>query len=178
MPSTNKSDPNPTKAHQLPHLREINVRIQEFWEEQNSLRETRMSDTAIFQTAMEDLESEQLRQVPVYPRKSWEKALEDAARTKQRYDAQSNCQFQIEFSRKGGKAPKPDALQQFIMDSVRKNPDLTEPELLKLLKENRRMFGVNEEEICFDKPNRALKSVPLSALKDRLCRAKKKINSR
>lgn len=122
--------------------------------------------------------SEELRQIPVYYRKTFEKALEDAARTKERCDEQPKKQFQSEFSKKGGQAPKADTLQKFVMDNVRGRPRITEPQLLELLKENRRIFEVNAEEISFDKPNGAQKSVPISALKDRLYRAKKKIKSR
>jgi hypothetical protein len=155
-------------------LREINDRNREFWEDQKRLRDTRISNSVIFRAAIRDLQSEELRQIPVYYRKTVEKALEDAAGTKETCDQQ----FQSEFSRKGGQAPKADALQQFIMDSVRNRPLITAPELLELLKENRRIFQLNEEEIYFDKLNGEQKSVPLSALKHRLYRAKKKIKSR
>jgi hypothetical protein len=87
--------------------------------------------------------------------------------------------FKVEFSRKGGTAPKPDVLQQFIISLLRRTPALTEPQLLARLGENRRLFDVRDEEICFDKPDGTRKSVPISALKDRLYRArKKKSNSR
>jgi hypothetical protein len=59
----------------LTSLKEINARNQEFWDEQNSLRDVRMSNPVIFQSAMEDLESERLRQVPVYFQKPLEKAF-------------------------------------------------------------------------------------------------------
>jgi hypothetical protein len=152
----------------------INDRNREFWENQNSLRDTRTSNSVIFQTAIQDLKSEQLRQIPVYYRKTFEKALDDAAGTIARCDELSKDRF----SRKGGRAPKADTLQKFIMDTVGERPRITEPQLLELLKETRRVFEVNAEEISFDKPNGAQKSVPLSALKDRLYRAKKKTNSR
>jgi hypothetical protein len=84
--------------------------------------------------------------------------------------------FKVEFSRKGGTAPKPDALQQFIISLLRGRPALTESQLLAHLCENRRVFEVKEEEICFDKPDGSLKSVPISALKDRLYRARKNNN--
>jgi len=48
---------------------------------------------------------------------------------------------------------------------------------LELLKENH-AFDIEDDQIFFAKPNGAQKSVNLSALKDRLCRAKKKCNSR
>jgi hypothetical protein len=56
---------------------------------------------------------------------------------------------------------------------VPERPGITESELLECLKNNRRIFQLNGEEVYFDKPNGAQKSVPLSALKDRLYRAKK-----
>src|SRR5271169_2967738 len=159
MLPSNENNSTPVRLLAGGPLSVLNARNREFWDEQNSLANARMLDTAIFQTAMQDLESEQLRQIPVYFRKTLEKALEDAERTKERCDEQPKQQFQTEFSRKGGKAPKADALQRFTLDKVRYCPDMTEPVLLELLKENRRIFQVNAEEICFDKPNGAQKSV-------------------
>jgi hypothetical protein len=85
------------------------------------------------------LESEQSRGASLYSQKSLPKALEDAARAKELVDEQSKGQFQTEFSRKGGRASKADALQQFIMDSVRARRNMTEAALLELLKQNRRI---------------------------------------
>ena len=157
MLHTNENNSNPVcfSAKRPPSFGELNARNQGFWEEPNNLAVARMSNSVILRTAIEDLESEALRQLPVYFRKSLEKALEDAARTKERCDEQPKRQFQSEFSRKGGRALKADALQQFIMDKVRYRPKITEPELLELLKANRRIFQMNAEEIYFDKPNGA-----------------------
>jgi hypothetical protein len=177
MLQQNRTDSSATTIIQLT-LRSLNQRHQEVWEQRNDLRSARMSDAVTLRTAMQDLESEQTRQVPVYWRKSLELALEDAARTKQWCDEQPRAHFQTEFSRKGGKASKADALQRFIMERLQCRPQLTEQELLGLLKDNRREFDVNGEEISFDQSNRAQKSVPRTALKDRLHRARKKFNSR
>src|ERR1035437_6988946 len=154
----NYSDSNavPT-THLTP--REINQRSREFWEEQNDRRAARMSDPVILQVAFLELESEALRRVPVRCRKLLEQALEDAESRK--------ILFQSEFSRRGGRTPKPDALQRFIIDIVRKRPSLTESELLGLLRENHD-FDIEDEQIFFTKSNGAEMSVDLSALKDRL----------
>jgi hypothetical protein len=167
MPDINYGD---YVAVQTTHLtpREINQRNREFWEEQNALRAARMSNPAIRQVAFLELESERWR-LPVYFQKTVEKALEDAER--------ATILFHSEFSRTGGRAPKPDALEQFIEDLVQKRPFVTQSKLLELLKENH-AFDIEDDQIFFAKPNGAQKSVNLSALKDRLCRAKKKCNSR
>src|SRR5271169_6269137 len=116
MHPSNENNSTPVRLPAGGPLSILNARNQEFWEEQNKLAVARMSDTAIRQTAMQDLGSEQSRRIPVYFRKSVEKALEDAAAAKERCDRQSKGQFQTEFSRKGGRASKADLLQQFILD--------------------------------------------------------------
>ena len=172
-------------------LAQINERNRQFWKEQNNLRDTRISDTAIFRTAMHDLESEQLRQIPVYFRESLEKPLEDSARAKQRCDEQSKGQFQTEFSRKGGKAPKTDALQRWIRDIVRAEPNMNTRQLLfkirSLAKSGDSIFNqvdrksdgsVGQHELIHFGDGGEDKTAPVSGLKDRLFRAKKKIFSR
>jgi hypothetical protein len=176
MFDTSYGSANAVQTTQLT-LREINQRNREYWGQQNSLRAARMADRVIFQTATRDLTSEEVRQIPVYYRKTLEKALEDAAGAKERCDEQAKGQFQTEFSRKGGRAQKFDPLQQFILEKVRSNLNMTEPMLLDCLRENHD-FDIDGEEISFGKANGATKSVAVSALKDRLHRAKKKINSR
>src|ERR1039458_10379865 len=134
-------------------LWEINQQNQKFWEKQNRLTATRMSDAAISQVALQELQSEALRSVPLYSRKTLEMALEDAERVM--------ALERSEFARRGGRALKPDALQQFIIKHVRRRRSLTESKLLELLTDDRGIFQMNEEEVYFYKPNGAQRSAPL-----------------
>ena len=146
-------------------IAELNVRCQKFWENQNKLTAKRILRPALVEVALATLESERLRQVPIGYWSSFDKALEAAEKSEEL--------FKLEFSRKGGTAPKTDALLQFIIGCIRCEPALTERDLLARLRENRRVFEVGAEEVCFDKRDGSRKSVPISALKDRLYRARR-----
>ncbi len=94
---------NQTLLDQLPTPQQINQRHREFWRKQSKLMTKRFSDAAIRELANADMQSEALRQVPLKSRKGFEQALADA-------------EWRLKFvrrdlSRKGGKTPKHDALQ-------------------------------------------------------------------
>jgi hypothetical protein len=76
----------------------------------------RMTDRDVLQTAVETIESETKRQVPLRNQKSFEEALQDADKAKQRFIRQ---QAQL-----GGKAAKADSLQQIIISIVRQSPEI------------------------------------------------------
>ncbi len=88
---------------------------------------------------------------------------------------------QQNLSSLGGKAAKPDALQRLIIDLVRARPKITERELQRELEaaHDRRQVvdDIADGKIFFPKTG-ALKEAPISGLKDRLSRAKRKLNSR
>ena len=141
----------------------------------------RISNPALYKIAMDDMNFEILRGVPVKLRKSMERALADAAGAK---DA-----FHADLSRMGGRARKSDALQDLILELVGKDQDMTESELLDKLKgeagagvvtsidepsdllagDTRCIHFVNDDE----RPKRA----SVYGLKDRLSRAKTKIKN-
>lgn len=105
---------------------QINQRHREFWREQWQLMTKRFSDAAIRELANEDMQSEAAREVPLRSRKSFEQALADAEwrRNFARRD----------LSRKGGMAPKHDALQDLIKKIFCACPNITARELLHELK--------------------------------------------
>ncbi len=160
-------------------LREANERNREFWLEQSGLREQRVADEDVFCVAMNDLRSEVSRHVSSYSQKSFEKALEIAADSKVRFERNAAKSFQSAFSRKGGRAPKTDALQKLILETAGKNPSITEKDLLADF-ENRKLGPVIVDidyelgTIDFNNDGQT-KSARISGLKDRLFRAKKKI---
>jgi hypothetical protein len=82
--------------------------------------------------------------------------------------------------RQNARMPRPDALQELIIAILKAKPGLTESQLLREL-ENNQWHGVIEEidgaVIIFNDKGR-LKEAPISGLKDRISRARKKANSR
>jgi hypothetical protein len=162
-------------------LREINERNRQFWSDQSVLMEQRMADEDIVSVAMNDIHSECARQVPVYNQKSFEEALKIAADAKVRFQKHTAKSFQTAFSKKGGAAPKLDALQKLILEIARRNPHITQTELLDELENRERgsvVIDIDRQLGIIDfknKSDRDGKLARISGLKDRLSRAKKKI---
>jgi hypothetical protein len=154
-------------------LEEINRRNTQFWEAQKVLVERRLADEAILATALEIIESEARRLVPVYFQKSFEEALWDAERAKQRFRRQQG--------QEGRRARKNDALQDLTLGVVQQNPAISAKQLLRELRkdEHRRIIQeVGDETIRFVNYDGINNTIGISGLKDRLSRAKKKIKSR
>src|SRR6266478_3571137 len=101
----------PLEVRLMPTIHEANEHNRRFWEEQNALRDRRIADEAIRETAFSRLSSEQARRVPGYYQAPIEQLLADAERDKLRFLSQQ--------ARKGGRAKKSDALQQAIESLVR-----------------------------------------------------------
>ena len=170
-------------AKRLVTLANINQWNQQFWLEQSELLNRRIQDPDLREIAMANLSAEAAMMVPVRNRQSLEQALAQAEK--------SRSIFQRSFSVRGGKAVKTDALQEWIIEMARAEPDLNTHELLRKMKKLVRMgnsifTGVvrkcdssepESEHIRFD-DNGESKTAPVSGLKDRLYRAKKKILSR
>ncbi len=160
---------------------EMNKRNAIFWRTQSALVLERLSHEALFKLAQNDMNSEAEREVSVRSRKTLEKALADAA------DARNV--IQADFSRKGGKAHKSNALQDLIVDIVRRRPAITAGQLLwelqgaagagvvtrveseaeALAGEGRKIHYVDYDE--------QEKTASVSGLKWRLARAKRKIEA-
>jgi hypothetical protein len=153
-------------------LEKINDRNRVFWEVQTDLLLKRVSDPILYEIAGAEMSSEQRRSVPVYCRKNLDTLMEDAERIRTRLYKL----FVAERARKGGSAQKADALTHFLRRLVARKRWIAVPEVLQRLKEHRE-FQVNSEEIAFTASNGHQKSVPISALKDRLSRTKKGTNS-
>jgi len=163
-------------------IADLNEKNQRFWQVETDVFNRRMSDELLFEVATMDMRSETLRQVPIKSQKTTEQALADAEKPRH--------SFQIELSRKGGKASKSDALQSLIEEIVLKEPTITERQLFFALKRELGSGTVTsidtESDVLADEPhmihfvedNGKPITAPLSGLKDRLFRTKKKINSR
>lgn len=167
----------------------LNNRHRTFWTEQSKLMEERIANEDLLRFAMEDLRSEVRRQIPVYYQKNLHEALEMVAKTKDHFESQPPKRFHSDLSRKGGKAPKADVLQQLAVEIVRQNPAIRERQLLHALKKKGDKIGLRVDgdadviagepkKIYFVDPRGRQKTALVSGLKDRLYRAKQKIKSR
>jgi hypothetical protein len=114
-------DPN----HKVPTIRELNVRYRAFWKEQNELMHRRLADPVLLELVKDELDSYKTWPIPVPNQKSFESMLENAERAKQRVLAHQG--------QKGGRAKKPDALQELIISWVRGYQGMTVSQLLKAL---------------------------------------------
>jgi hypothetical protein len=159
-------------------IRRVNERNTTFWHMQSALTLKQVSDETVFERAKNDMDSEVARAVPLRSRKTLEQALADVVGARK--------VFQADFSRRGGRARKSDALQGLILEIARRRPAITVGQLLWELK------GVSGAEIIIRVESEAdvlagegrkihfmdyderPKTASLSGLKYRLARAKKK----
>jgi hypothetical protein len=164
-------------------LRKINEQNKEFWSNQSELTVQRMSDPTLYALAMHDMRSEAIR-VSIREQKSLDQALADAEQARDslwKNPAAAERERRRSLSLKGGRAFKTDALQVLIDTCVRKAPNMSQRELWHQL---RKPLGlgvikaIDNQKIEFLDRDGKLKTSPVSGLKDRLSRAKSRIDSR
>jgi hypothetical protein len=102
---------------------ELNEFYRKYWDGQKILMERRMAQGAVLEVAIEDLDAQCKRGVPVKFQKSFELALADAERSKQRFG----------LALKGGRAATIDSLQKLILEIVRLDLDISRAQLLEKL---------------------------------------------
>jgi hypothetical protein len=152
---------------------ELNEKHTRFWADQAEFLTRRMTDDAVRGTALGLIREQEVRGLPVRYRLSLEQALETAEKIGQRFSA--------EWSRKGGKAKKTDALQILIDNIVERRPSISTDQLARELRRRERIEVIDEiadGRITFINTDGRLKDARLCGLKDRLSRAKKKLRSR
>jgi hypothetical protein len=150
-------------------LQDLNQRNQEVWFERSRLMAVHLSDIDVARVAFKDVIS--MQYLPLEFQKTYEQSVEFAAYAR-------DC-FRTGFAREAGRAAKADALQELILESVLKNPRLTEKELLRIFHENKSgsiIWDIDEQFVYFKSKGKD-KQASISGLKDRLARAKKKIVS-
>jgi hypothetical protein len=155
----------------------LNEKNRLFWEREIELLNQRIQDPYIYQLATGDMTNEELRGVPLRNRKSMAQAFADADGMRAYVAEETRKGYRAEFARKGGRAAKSDRLQKVILSIVRRDPQVTAAELLPLVLDHHE-FEREDDSIAFGKGNGAERLVPISGLKDRLHRAKKKLYSR
>ena len=192
------SAPSPNHSRISP--RQLNELNRQFWAQQSELTERRCSDPILYAIATASMDSEVIIGVPLKLRKTLDLALAEAADEKIRLP--SDSQFigpraskedsLRDFCRKGGKALKGDTLSRLIEDLVRRDPTINKKALLIELQRQTNLddsivISIDEEadvlagdvrKIAFEDRNENQKSAPISGLKNRLARARAKINSR
>jgi len=154
-------------------LRKLNEQNTKFYLNLSELTLERITDPVLFKLAKLDMYSDAVRHSHLYSQKTLELALADAA--------QARSILQKEFSLKGCRARKPDSLQQLIFQFASHDSDLSERQLLHKLKKQVELgiiYSIDDRQIKFIDHNLKLKTAPISGLKDRLSRARSKINSR
>jgi hypothetical protein len=135
--------------------------------------ERRLADAQLVALATEDMSSETLRGIPIYNRKSIERAYEDAERRRASIRSGDGSQ--------GGRPQRGDALQELIEEIVAVRPNITASALLERLHASQLeglIEDIEEGQIWFVGANNGSRSAPISGLKDRLTRARKSVNSR
>jgi hypothetical protein len=156
-------------------LPEMNRRNREFWKNEGARVRILMEDAAVREYVDRQIYSAALRGVPMRLQKSVEALVEEAA------------EFQSGFlraqARRGGQAEKSDALQQLIEQIAREDPKISGKALLRRLERDAdggviEEVGRDSHAISFRQANGTLGKAPISGLKDRLSRAKRKARSR
>jgi|CZKC01.1.fsa_nt_gi hypothetical protein len=137
----------------------------------------RISNEAILAIAVNNVQSDYERMIPLAWQISFAQALaraDEAVRLARR-----------DFSRRGGKTRRSDALQKLIEEIVRANPNITERELFHKLNQHAgegviesvdsesAMQAGDRRNIHFYDHDERLKTASVDGLKDRLSRAKK-----
>jgi hypothetical protein len=145
-----------------------------FWAGEQAAAEQRMEDQAILRAALKSMAAETQRRLPI----PWQISIYEALRTAET----TKRQFLAEQSRRAGSAEKTDALQMFIIEAMRANRPITAVELLDKLRQAQQPGGliedIDEEVISFVDVKGRGKTARVSGLKDRLFRARKKLDRR
>jgi hypothetical protein len=165
-------------------FRNLNHQNRQFWAKRSRLTEQLIIDPIVYPLALHHMRLEADR-LPLKDQKSIDHALVEAAEMLNTYMLVKNPTpaekaRKRHLSRKGGSAYKTDALQTLIQTCDRQLPGISQRELLHHLKTylgQGTLRVIDNEKIEFLNYNGKLKSAPVSGLKDRLSRAKSKINS-
>jgi hypothetical protein len=153
---------------------DINNINREYWSKRDKVIEQQLRDVELVNSAVALMRSEETRSIPVYSRFTFENALDQANVVKT-----STLRHQ---ALKGGLAAKGDPLNRFIEQVMSRRPDMSCNELLQRIRDQAPLFpieSVNDEEIVVrrDPTGIDVKSVPISGLKDRHSRARRKVRS-
>jgi hypothetical protein len=165
-------------ADEQQELLDEQERLNRFWAFQKKELERRIQHPELADYAFKILADEQKRQVPVSNMKSLESALadgEEAARILLPMSRRINAQ---EIGALGGRARRPDPLNELIGSIVQKRPGITHLELLEVFKAqapDNVVVDVSVQFISYVDARGKLTDTPVSGLKDRLSRVRKQL---
>ena len=151
----------------------MNQHHSEFWAVEMRKLERRVADAQLVALATEDMASETVRGIPMYYRKTMERAYEDAERRR--------AAIRREDGSQGGRPPSGDALQHLIEEIVAGRPTISALALLARLGDLQHqgvIEDIDDGRVWFVDARGAGSSASISGLKDRLTRARKSVNSR
>ena len=153
------------------NIAELNRRQRIFWDVQKAFADKRFANPNLLALALERIEREDKRFIPIYNQLTLEAALEEEEAAGARH-----------LARLGGQAEKTDALQELIEKIVEIEADISAKGLLQRLiavsqAKTECVSDVIQEQVIFRKSGGKLGTAPISGLKDRLSRAKKKIRA-
>ena len=153
-------------------FKEINQQNSAYWEKRNRHLEKIMLNEAVLKITLKNSMSPGEVNLPLRDQSPFEVHLESA------YQIYLECSSY--FSKLGGRAMKEDPLQKYILKLLETRPDITSAQLLKELKNKvggDLIYSIEHNSISFWSHPDKFKDAKISGLKDRLGRAKKKINS-
>lgn len=165
-------------------LTAMNQRHRAFWAEQRLFTDSLLKDEVLHKHAASSLKAEVMRGTPTRSQNTLEQALRDAFALRQELEPEIRSKTRREQARLAGSAKKTDRLQELIVALVREDPRLTASQLKDRLEGLKRQPGplayvvvedFDDENICFLRKDGKGDSAPISRLKDRLSRAKKKL---
>lgn len=156
----------------------INQRNTEFWNLQTQITLGCITHPELLEHAIIELDSESVRAVPIYNRKTFESALEEALQAKER--------FHTRVAQQGGRAAKTDPLGLRIQQLAMQNPTIHINELWHQLRKevgNGLIVAIDPDsnepgcvrKIHYQASDGKTKAAPVRALKHRLARAKAKV---
>lgn len=159
-----------------PSPSEINQKNKTYWEQQHQDMKRRLDDPALRTEALKQIQDDHRRQVPVYNQRTLERAL---------LQAEESVEALIPVVRKNqarhaARAPRFDPLRHLIETLVAESPAITCTLLLSKLSQHVGsgvIEDIDDETIGYVVDGQG-KSLPISRLKDRLTRARKKVSSR
>ena len=146
---------------------ELNQKNHEFWNVQTELFEACIHDDKYFKYVLSSMQRDCVR-CSVYSQKPLQLIFDETE------NARKFSQSQV--GKRGGK--RSDALQKCIDKIVARTPDIDQHRLLwclNALKGHGVVEDVTDTDLTFVATDGSIRDVPLSGLKDRLSRAKKKI---
>jgi hypothetical protein len=158
-------------------VEEVNAANRVFWDRQPAVMDRRLADPAVVETAAATILSE-VDRVPVRDQIPFEVALERAERTREVFRAG----LLRETAQRAGRAKKTDALQEVILEIVRRGPTITTKAVLDRLRARQApgatIDEITETQISFARPKGTVGEAPISGLKDRVSRAKREMRQR